>query len=1021
LAAEVLGLDRIYSAGVYSAYVGYNFFGFAGELDMLEVRLLGQFEARLDDRPLDLPSRPAQSLLAYLVLTANIAHRRERLAGMFWPEATETNARAYLRQTLWRLRKAVEAGGHALLAADDLSIAFVPTSDFWLDTAVLERDGDLAASVAVYRGDLLPGFYDEWVALERERLRAIFDRKLGSLLEKLTAARNWREILDWGERWIGLGSAPEAAYRALMVAHAELDDPAGAVAIFQRCVETLRAELGVSPAAETLAVYEKVKASAERPLVSLPFHPIPLVGREQELDALAALLDDPACRLLTLMGPGGAGKTRLALAAAHARASSFPNGAWFISLAPLNSVELLIPTIASGIGLTLFGPAEPKTQLFGYLRDKKALIVLDSFEHLLSGAITLAELLATTAGIKLVVTSRERLLLQGEWLVEVSGLKFPMRDVPAAEAASYSAVQLFLQSARRVRAGFALDETDSLAVTRICRLVAGLPLGIELAASWVWTFSCAEIAAELGRNLSFLNTTLRDVPERHRSMQAVFDHSWRLLPADEQRAFAAQSVFRGGFTRQAAEQITAASPIQLSALVDKSLLRRGASGRFEMHELLRQFGRVQLMAAGQAEAVSTQHAAYYLQLAQQAERELHGPRQTEWLARLEADHDNLRAALAWSLERGPNDLAAQLCGALWRFWYLRGYLVEGRGWLKQVLAPEKLLSDAGRAKALCGAANLAWFQGDFAAARALAGGSVAMWRRLGDQHSLGQALAILGMAQGYQGDQALAHSLLEESLAIFRQTGDDWGLALALFYYADPRAAGIHDIALAQWVLGESLTLFEKTGDPWGMALPLHGLGEWLYEQEEFAVARAQLEAALALRRKVGDNWLVAQTLGALGDVARCQNDYAGAQALYSEGLGLYQAMGSEGRSAAVLHHLGYVALNFHDGARAARHFAEGLALFQALADKRGMTACIEGLAGVMGANGRSLRAAQLLGAAEALRAANGVALLHADRADHERAVAAALLALTLETFEAAWAKGKGMTLEQAAAYASAE
>src|SRR5712692_3524761 len=191
---------------------------------MLEVRLLGQFEARLNDRPLEIPSRPAQSLLAYLVLTANIAHRREQLAGMFWPEATETNARAYLRQTLWRLRKAVEAGKPAFFAADDLSIAFVPTSDFWLDAAVLERDGDLAVSVAVYRGDLLPGFYDEWVALERERLRAIFDSKLGRLLGQLTAAHNWREIVDWGERWIGLGSAPEAAYRALMVAHAELDD-----------------------------------------------------------------------------------------------------------------------------------------------------------------------------------------------------------------------------------------------------------------------------------------------------------------------------------------------------------------------------------------------------------------------------------------------------------------------------------------------------------------------------------------------------------------------------------------------------------------------------------------------------------------------------------------------------------------------------------------------------------------------------------------------------------------------------
>jgi DNA-binding SARP family transcriptional activator len=425
---------------------------------MLEVRVLGQFEVRLEGKPVEIPSRPAQSLLAYLMLTAGIAHRREKLAGMFWPDAAETNARGYLRQTLWRVRKAVEVGRSVYVAADDLSLSFLPTSDYWLDAHTLERDGDLAACVSVYHGDLLPGFYDDWVTLERERLRAIFERKMEGLLEQLSAGKRWREVMEWGERWLALGGAPESAYRALMTAHAELDDSAGAAAVYERCVETLRDELDVEPAAETRALYEKIRAGRERPLVFLPVHPTPLIGREQELAKVAALLADPACRLLTLIGPGGIGKTRLALAAAHAHIHAFEHGAYFVSFAPLASANFLIAAIANGIGFTFFGSAEPKAQLFNYLREKAMLILLDSFEHLMSGATLLAEILAGTTGIKLVVTSRERLNLQGEWLFEVFGLKFPERHGSAVDSAKYSAVQLFLQSARRIQPNFALTD-----------------------------------------------------------------------------------------------------------------------------------------------------------------------------------------------------------------------------------------------------------------------------------------------------------------------------------------------------------------------------------------------------------------------------------------------------------------------------------------------------------------------------------------------------------------------------------
>jgi predicted ATPase/DNA-binding SARP family transcriptional activator/tetratricopeptide (TPR) repeat protein len=981
---------------------------------MLEVRVLGQFEARLFDQPLNLPSRPAQSLLAYLMLTAGQGHRREKLAGMFWPDAAEAKARGYLRQTLWRLRKVLEPDAPVYLAADDLSISFLTNSNYWLDAAILERGGELSASVAAYRGELLPGFYDEWVLLERERLRGLFERKMSSLLERLGSQQRWGEVIEWGERWVALGNLPEAAYRAMMTAHAKLDDPAGAAAVYQRCAELLWEDLGMEPSIETRALHTRIQAGSRPRPLSLPVHPTPLIGREQELAEVGGLLADPGCRLLTLVGPGGIGKTRLALAAAHAQASLFADGAGFVSLASLTSSQYLIPTVASGLGLSVSAATEPQAQLISQLRDRDMLIVLDSFEPLESAATLLAEILTAAKGIKLLVTARERLHLLSEWVYELLGLDHPQRAVGAAEAGHYGALRLFVQCARRQRPNFSLSEPEAEAAARLCRWLGGLPLGIELAAAWVRSYTCAEIADELQRNVGFLNTTLRDVPERHRSLEAVFNHAWGLLTPDEQSAFQAQAVFRGGFTRAAAQQVTSASAAQLVALVDKSLLRRTSAARFEAHELPRHFAYDQLVRSGQLEALADRHAAYFVAFAESAEPKLHGPRQAEWLTRLEADHDNFRAALEWTMRRGQAEQAARLAVALWWFWYLRGYLVEGRAWLKQVLALGPALPAAVEAGVLYGAASLAWFQGDFAAVRALAGGSVALWRKLGTPHGLGAALTCLGLAQGYRGDLALARSLLEESVATFREAGDDWGLALALFHSANPQASGLRDAAMAEWLLGESLRLFEKTGDPWGMALPMHSLGEWQYEQEEFGAARARLEAALELRRKVGDNWLVAQTLAALGDVARCENDDRAAETLYEEALDLYQAIGSEGRSGALLHHLACVALRQQDYGRAAALLAQSLRLFHQLADSPGLIADLEGVAGLLSAQGRSLPATRLLGAAEALRAAHGVNLVHADRVDHERAVAAALLSLPLESFEVAWAEGRAMTLVQA-------
>ncbi|NIP18555.1 MAG: hypothetical protein GWM87_10630, partial [Xanthomonadales bacterium] len=394
---------------------------------------------------------------------------------------------------------------------------------------------------------------------------------------------------------------------------------------------------------------------------NLPVQPTPFVGREAELAELARLLGDPDVRLLTVLGAGGMGKTRLALEAAAAQLDNFQHGVYFVPLASLQSAEAIVPTVAEALGFRFHEGGEPRQQLLNYLRSKNKLILLDNFEHLLAcperghsvrsrrdGLGLVSDVLETAPDVKILSTSRARLNVQGEHLFHLAGMDFPDWETPE-DALHYSAVKLFLQSARRVRPGFELAAADLRHVARICRLVGGMPLGILLAAGWLEMLAPAEIAAEISQSLDFLETDLRDVPERQRSMRAVFDHSWSLLTEREREVFQGLSVFRGGFTRQAAQQVTGASLRELMALVNKSLLQRDPRGRYEIHELLRQYAAEKLEGSEVAEGVRQRHADFYLALAEEAEPELEGAEPAVWLSQLDAEQGNLRAALAWSL------------------------------------------------------------------------------------------------------------------------------------------------------------------------------------------------------------------------------------------------------------------------------------------------------------------------------------------------------------------------------------
>jgi DNA-binding SARP family transcriptional activator/predicted ATPase len=604
----------------------------------LALYLLGPPRVELDGEEIHIARRKAVALLAYLAVTGG-SHSRDSLATLLWPEYDQSGARADLRRTLSVLNRTL---GSEWLTADRETAGLNPGAKLWLDVdqfrsllaawqdhghpevdACPKCLGALAEAVDLYQGDFLAGFtlrdsapFDEFQFFQTESLR----RELASALERLVwghaAGGEYEPVIGYARRWLALDPLHEPAHRCLMELYAQAGQRAAALRQYQECARILEEELGLSPSEQTTALYEQIRTRpagrgvpSARPRHNLPAQSTPFVGREDELAEIAARLSNPECRLLTLVGPGGSGKTRLALEAAARQIQAplrrlpgaprmeplaagkgapgtgptpepsqrfpFEDGAFFVSLAPLRSVESIVPTVARAVGFSFYGAeVEARQQLLDYLRGKRMLLVLDNFEHLLGGVSLVTQVLESAPEVKILVTSRARLNVQAEHLFAVLGMYYPDRDA-VQDAARYSAVQLFLDCARRARLGFELTAGNVADVVDICRLVEGMPLGILLAAAWVGMLTPAEIVAEIRESLGFLETDLRDVPRRQRSVRAVFDHSWNLLTPRERSVMQALSVFRGGFTRQAARRVAGATLHELRALVDRSLLQRG--------------------------------------------------------------------------------------------------------------------------------------------------------------------------------------------------------------------------------------------------------------------------------------------------------------------------------------------------------------------------------------------------------------------------------------------------------------
>jgi predicted ATPase/DNA-binding XRE family transcriptional regulator len=678
----------------------------------------------------------------------------------------------------------------------------------------------------------------------------------------------------------------------------------------------------------------------------LPSHsnlPTPLthlIGREQEITHAQQLLLREDLRLLTLVGPGGAGKTRLGLEMAARLTDHFEDGVVFVNLVPIFEPNLVIPTIADTLGIGEEGGRPRVERLKQGLRAKRLLLVLDNFEQVIPAAAALADLLWSCPGLKALVTSREMLRVRGEHVFAVPPLAVPdSRHANADDLLSQcAAAQLFAERAAAVRPDFAVTNENAPAVAELCRRLDGLPLAIELAAARSALFPPEALLARLGSRLKLLTGGPRDAPARQQTLRNTIAWSYDVLTDSEQKLFRRLSIFVGGGTLDAIAAVCiAAGELEfevedgLGSLVDKSLLWQEAkAGRepwFLMLETIREYGLEQLERSGEAEATRRAHAHYYLQLVERSERQLWGAAQEQALNRLEQEHDNLRLALAWHMAQDEGaEPALWMAGCLWRFWDMRGHWTEGQRWLEQALSRRASAAPARRWLALHGAGNMSLSLGEYARAKAYYEESLAVTQQLGVQFGIANSLVNLSMVTLYQGDLPEAIRLQEQALAIHSAVGNKIGKALALHNLADMLVqAGDYDRAAA--FAEESLAYCKELGDGLGIAWALHDLGLLAHRHGASERARALLEECRTSYNKLGSKNDLARALNDLGELAADQGQHERAMALYEESLRLSIELGDRRRQAAVLDSMGRLAHHTGDEERAATLCGKSLSL----------------------------------------------------------------------------------------------
>ena len=941
----------------------------------LRIQLLGSPQVTIDDTPISVDTRKAIALLAYLAITQK-EHRRSTLTVLLWPESDQKRGRTALRRTLAALNKAI---GKEWIEADrstiGLRLELLEKGRLWIDvhalrerlTAVSHADENrslalLQEAADLYNGRFMEGFglsdspgYDDWQFFEREQVNQEMMAVWSQLIECYVKQNAFDTAIPLARQWLSLDPLFEQPQLQLMQLYAWAGQRNAALRQYEEYVALLEEELGIEPQPETTAVYEQIRQNAllapeprdsmaaqpapeqktavlpdPPPRHNLPLIATPFVGRQEEKRVIENRLAEPNCRLFTIIGPGGVGKTRLALEIASDALRQYQHGVFFIPLADISTASHIPTLIADVVGFTFYGSGGGQTQLLTFLRDKTMLLILDNFEHILDGASFVVELLRQAPHLKLLVTSQERLNLREEFLYEIEAF----RCVDEARYRQSSAYQLFVQRAQQVNSRYSPSEAETPCLADICRFVGGLPLGIELASSWVRLFSPCDIVQEMQTSLDFLTSSLQDVPDRQRSLRAVFEYSWQLLTDQEQETFARLSLFRGSFNIPAALKITQVSLSSLITLADKSLLRQGQNGRYEIPAVLREYGRSRLAALQNQSQLEERFATYYLDAVTALESSLKGRHQKEAVQQIRIDLENVRQAWRLGVAHKRLDSLSAVLPALLLFFEMRSAVHEGETLFAQAvdaLTEDTHLRLLGRLRIVQGACLIR--RGQQEAGREMVQQGMEACQPFQDIPMLGLGNFYLGISYDTAGELDAATKHLKASWELFQNEKGRWGMANALNALGNVylRQEAFEE---ARQVYQESLMIRRHIGDQRGIAISFHNMGNVPVSIGNYPEARQYFEKSLEINRELNDKRGIGHALNNIGYTAFLSGEYGVAEQHLQEGLVYLTEIGEQLGIAHLRQNLGHVALARGEWRAAEQLYEQSLALFQAIGDR---------------------------------------------------------------------------------------